>query len=46
VDPRDFKSAEAEKLPVNANYRPKLDAGLILLGFVVICTVYVLAKLY
>jgi hypothetical protein len=46
VDPRDFESAEAEKLPVNANYRPRFDAGLILLGFVIVCTVYVLAKLY
>jgi hypothetical protein len=46
VDPTDFKSAEAEKLVVNANYRPRFDPGLILLGFIVVCTAYVLARLY
>jgi len=46
MDPRDFKSAEAEKLAVNINYRSKLDAGLILLGIIVVCTAYFLSKLY
>ena len=46
MDPSDFKSAEAEKLPVNANYGPRFDPGLILLGIIVVCTAYFLAKLY
>jgi hypothetical protein len=46
VDPRDFKSTEMEKLTASGNYRPRIDAGLILLGFIVVCTAYALAKLY
>jgi hypothetical protein len=45
VDPSDFKSVEAEKLAVNANYRPRFDPGLILLVIIVVCTAYFLAKL-
>jgi hypothetical protein len=46
VDPRDFKSMEMEKPTANANYRSRIDAGLILLGFIVVCTAYVLARLH
>ena len=46
MDPRDFKSTEAEKPAANPNYGFRFDPGLILLVFIVVCTAYVLAKLY
>ena len=46
MDSRDAKSMKVEKLAINANYKFRFDAGLILLGFIVVCTAYVLAKFY
>jgi hypothetical protein len=46
VQPERLQSREAEKLVVNVNYGSRFDPGVILLGFIVVCTAYVLAKLY
>ena len=46
MDPKDFKSTEAEKIVVSRNYGSRFDPGLVLLSFIVVCTAYVLAKLY
>ena len=46
VDPKTSNPRKRRNLVVNRNYGSRFDAGLILLGFIVVCTAYVLAKLY
>ena len=38
MDPRDFKSLETEKLAEKKNYGFKFDPSLILLMFLIVCT--------
>ena len=44
MEPADLNSEEAEEPKANMNYWPSFDPSLVLLIFIVVCTVYVLVK--
>ena len=44
MDPADFEYENTGKVAEPAKFRLRLDAGTMLLAFLVVCTAYVLAK--